>query len=101
MITPAGYRVLVKADPVETVSKGGIVVVLVDNEKLERAAQTNGTLVAIGQEAWSGKGQTHWAKVGDRVTYIRHAGKLITDPTTEEDYIIINYEDVLSIITED
>ena len=43
MITPAGYRVLVKADPVETVSKGGIVVVLVDNEKLERAAQTKGT----------------------------------------------------------
>lgn len=97
MIRPAGYRLLVKADEVEIVSKGGIVVVAsLESEKMERAAQTNGTLVAIGNEAW--KGDAPWAKIGDRVTYIRHAGKLISDPSTEEDYLIINDEDVLSII---
>ena len=100
MITPAGYRLLIKADPVETVSKGGIITIAsLESEKMERAAQTNGTLVAVGEQAWSG--DKPWAKVGDRVSYIRHAGKLISDPSTQEDFLIINDEDVLSIITED
>jgi len=100
MIIPAGYRVLVKADPIETVSKGGIVVVAsLEDEKMERAAQTNGTLVAIGMTVW--ENSVPWAKIGDRVTYIRHAGKPQIDPITEEEYVIINDEDILSIITED
>ena len=93
MIKPAGYRVLVKADPIETESKGGIVIV--SDEKLERAAQTNGTLIAVGDTAWSG--EDPWAKVGDRVTYVRHSGKFIQDPKTEEEYVILNDEDILSI----
>jgi len=97
MIIPAGYRVLVRADPIETETESGIV--LVQNERLERAAQTNGTLIAIGNEAW--KGDIPWAIVGDRVSYIRHSGKLIVDPETEEEYYILNDEDILSIIKED
>lgn len=101
MITPAGYRVLVKADPVETVSKGGIITVSsLESEKLERAAQTNGTLVSIGIEAWE-DARKPWAKVGDRVTYIRHSGKPIVDPETSEEFVILNDQDILSIITED
>ena len=53
MIKPAGHRVLLKADPIETVSEGGIVVISSTmEEKLERAAQTNGTLIQVGNEAW-------------------------------------------------
>ena len=77
MIIPAGYRVLVKADAVDTESAGGII--YVQDEKLERAAQTNGTLVRVGIEAWE-DAKEPWAVVGDRVTYIRHAGKPIVDP---------------------
>ena len=96
MIIPAGYRVLVRADAIETESDGGII--LIQDEKLERAAQTNGTLVRIGGSAWDG--EKPWAEVGDRVTYIRHSGKPIIDPETNEEFVIINDQDILSIIVE-
>jgi len=98
MIIPAGYRVLVKADAVDTESAGGII--YVQDEKLERAAQTNGTLVRVGIEAWE-DAKEPWAVVGDRVTYIRHASKPIVDPDTNEEFVIINDQDILSIIVED
>lgn len=97
MIIPAGYRVLVLADAIETESGGGII--LVQDEKLQRAAQTNGTLVAIGATAWDG--EDPWAKIGDRVTYIRHSGKPIVDPQTDKEFVILNDQDILSIILED
>jgi len=98
MIKPAGHRVLLKADPIETVSKGGIIVVAsTEEEKLERAAQTNGTLVQTGQAAWEDY-NAPWASVGDRVSYIRHAGKWINDPVTGEEYVILNDIDILAII---
>lgn len=101
MIIPAGNRVLLKADPIEIVSKGGIIqIASTESEKLERAAQTNGTLVSVGKEAWEDY-STHWAEVGDRVSYIRHAGTWINDPTNNEEYVLLNDLDILAIITEE
>lgn len=89
---------LLKADPIEMVSPGGIIqIASSEQEKLERAAQTNGTLVKLGQDAWEDY-DNPWAKVGDRVSYIKHAGKWIDDPKDGETYVILNDIDILAII---
>ena len=98
-IHPKGRRVLVKADDLETVTPAGIVVVT--DEKLERAGQMRGTLVAAGDLAFKGfvEGkETPWANIGDWVLYARYAGKRVDDPVTEEEYIILNDEDILATL---
>ena len=94
-IKPRGYRILVKADEVETVSAGGIQLVL--DQKLERAAQMRGELVAIGEYAWDNY-KTPWGEVGDYILFSKHAGKIIEDPVTGEDYVIMNDEDLIAVL---
>lgn len=102
MITPAGYRVLVKADPIEEESEGGIILITNERDKLlEKAAQTYGTLVLIGESAWHDSPTGPWAEVGDRVAYSKHGGKFIKDPDTDEEYVLLNDEDITAVIKED
>ena len=65
----------------------------------ERAAQQEGTLVAIGDIAWwdYAKGQ-HWAKVGDRVVFAKYAGKFINDPVTDELLVLLQDSDIVAKI---
>ena len=107
MITPLGHKILVKVDPVEETTKGGIV--LVQDERLERAASIIGTLVAVGPSAWEAfrsvdaEGRwvngAPWAKIGDRVIYSRHAGTTQQDPEDDEWYVILHDEDLAAVIT--
>ena len=101
MIIPTGYRILVKPDNVEQITKSGIV--LVTDEKLERPAQHVGTLVSVGKQAWKAFSKTYdgepWAYVGDRIIYSKYAGKFVKDPETQEEFVIMNDEDVVAIIT--
>jgi co-chaperonin GroES (HSP10) len=94
MIHPQGYRVIVKPDDIETVTPAGVIVVT--DEKLEKAGQMRGTLVAIGKDCW--EGHEPYAKIGDWVLYSRYAGKVIEDPVTRERYFILNDEDILATI---
>lgn len=98
MITPAGHRVLVKPDPVEEVSKGGIVIATKANEQQLKNATTIGTVVAIGMNAWKAFDDgSPWAKVGDRVSYAKYGGKSIKDASGEE-FVVLNDEDILAIL---
>jgi len=98
-LKPCGYRVLVKADSVEEISSGGIVLAkaTVDADKF---ATTTGTLVAIGDQAWSGfAAGEHWAKVGDRVQYAKYANTRIQDPDNpKEEYLLLNDNDILCTV---
>ena len=101
MIIPTGNRILVKPDAVETKTKSGIVLAL--DEKLEAAASVTGTLVSHGELAWKefvdGSFRTvyePYAKIGDRIQYKRYTGVSIKDPETDEEYILMNDNDVLS-----
>lgn len=109
-IEPAGHRVVVFPDPVEEVSKGGIVVVTPDRENQEKRHQQSGTVVAIGNQAFkafcqetlpdgSTKWGDPWVKVGDRVTYVRWAGRFVKDPVTEIDYLVMNDSDITARFT--
>lgn len=93
-IKPVGYRVLIKADDIERATASGIIFVL--DEKLERAGQMRGTVVAKGDLAWSWCDKP-WAEVGDKVIYARYSGALLEDPVTKEDYYIMNDEDIVAV----
>ena len=54
-VTPVGYRVLVKPDVLEQKTKGGIIIAETIREGQDRA-QTTGTLVAVGPDAWAATG---------------------------------------------
>jgi len=104
MIKPQGYRILVKPDPVENRSKGGIIMAI--DEKLEKGGIQRGVLIDFGPLAWkahdvnfSGK---PWANRGDYVYFARFAGKFVQDPADpDQEYLIMNDEDLLAIITDD
>lgn len=95
---PAGHRVLVKPDPIEEVSQGGIVIATKASEQQLKNATTSGTLVAIGMNAWKGfDSGAPWASVGDRVSYAKYGGRVIKDKSGEE-FVILNDEDILAIL---
>jgi len=96
VIIPTGFHVLIKPDPVETKTAGGIILAV--NEKLEKHQTDTGEIVAIGKCAWSDKADGKaWAKVGQRVYYAKHAGKFLKDPETDEEFLLVQDEDVLAI----
>lgn len=96
-----GHRIIIKPDPVEEVSKGGIVIAV--DQKLEKGATVTGTIVDIGEDAWVAfKPKTEFAglKIGDHVYIAKYAGKWIVDTGTKEEFLVINDEDIVCKILE-
>lgn len=91
---PLGWRILVKLDPVEEVTKGGIIIP--ETEGRGRA-RTTGTLVAVGKFAWRDKDGNYkpWARVGNKVLFSKYDGKLIKLPADpDNDYMVLNDDDI-------
>lgn len=105
MIIPVGHRLMVKLQKLEEVDqvwanakKIGIEVPEFTKRKEETVIDT-GIVVSIGKTAWKAFDDGHqWCEVGDTVAYARHSGKRIKDPDTDEDFLVINDEDVVAII---
>jgi len=107
-IKAVGHRVIIKADPVEEVTRGGIVLSV--DTKRESAAAQKGTVVDIGEMAWKNElygfgkpGWIPWCTIGDRVYFARYSGKLIRDikKGQETNYFVINDEDVQCLILDE
>lgn len=95
---PAGHRVLVKVDELETQSKGGII--LPGNDKGRKEdAQITGELVAVGPQAWKefSDGEP-WAKVGDRVLFAKYGGYVAE--IDGQKYRVMNDEDITMVVEE-
>lgn len=95
-IHPKGHRVLILPDPVEEVTQSGIIVAVGDNRDRERLAQLKGTVVEIGNTAWSDQPE-HWACEGDHVIFGKYSG-LIYQGDDGKEYRIINDLDVVAIV---
>ena len=106
MIIPAGHRVLIKPDnPEETdevyrKAQSFGLILQEDQMKKEKAASTTGVVVSIGSTAWVDYGGEPWAKVSDRVHYVKYSGVFVKDDDGV-DYAIVNDIDVLGIVTEE
>lgn len=111
MIKVLGFRVLVQPDAGafgkkrnergERMSEGGIALIEYSDSEVvrEEARQIFGTVVGIGDLAWSDKGDGKpQVKVGDYVSYAKYGGTMIEDPTTKETFILLNDLDITAII---
>jgi co-chaperonin GroES (HSP10) len=101
MIEPIGYRVLLTFESVadldpdfKRAKKAGIVLAE-DHEDMQRrnAGVDKGTVVALGPSCDFGTK----VRVGDRVGFAKHSGKLIEDEITKDKYVMVNDEDVLYV----
>lgn len=131
MLKPCGHRVLVKAKSVETESKGGIILSASEREiKLEKAGICEGIVISLGPTAFrdfdkdympkwirsifdyisfrhfksdtrADKTWAKWAKEGDRVYYSQYGGKYVIDPISQEEYVLMNDDDICCIIIEE
>ena len=99
-----GHRVLLKPHFDEDVIKDGalegFVMDVGETFKREKAATVVGKVVDIGPMAWKAFDGDNpdwepWAKIGDVVFFAKYGGKFIT--LNEEDYIIVNDEDIQGI----
>jgi co-chaperonin GroES (HSP10) len=111
MIKALGFRIVVRPDKVETTTESGLVLAL--DEQLEKTGVQRGVVVSVGPSAWKAyremdeKGNEHngkpWANPGDYILFARHAGRYYFDPFEpegENEYMVMNDEDVIGIITE-
>lgn len=99
-IEPAGHRVIVKPDPLEEITQGGIVLAYGEDKKRKESAQHTGILIAIGPNAWKAFDDgIPWAKVGERVYFAKYGGFLIEDEGQQ--YRLLNDEDITAIIREE
>jgi co-chaperonin GroES (HSP10) len=93
---PCGNKILVEMDPVEEVTKGGIVI---PGQKTERdaMAQMVGTIVAVGDCAWGD--QPHkWAKPGDKVKFAKYAGFLHKEEGSDTLYRVMHDLDIVMVL---
>jgi co-chaperonin GroES (HSP10) len=93
LITLLLHTVLVKLDDIETTTQSGIILAL--DEKKERKAVENGTVIQVGPTAFQDYGRDpSILKGGDRISLNRYSGKSIVD-TDGVEYVIVNDVDIL------
>ena len=105
MIKVVGCRILIKPfklqehDKVfDSAKKAGII--LTDfSERKEQINVDKGTVLQIGAKCHEDYVQD--LEVGNTIAYAKFGGKFITEPGSDEVFLIINDEDVIAIIKED
>lgn len=93
-LTPADLRVLIKPDPIEEVTAGGIIKPTAATDK-EKFAATRGTLVAVGPNAMKEWGDAARIEPGERVVYAQYNGSWIKGDDGV-DYILMNDTDLVA-----
>lgn len=97
-IKPTGGHILVLPDKVEETTAGGIVLPESARDK-EQAAATTGVLIDVGPSAWKDLDNGEpWAKIGDRVSYGRYAGVVLTGKDLVN-YTLLNDNDILALLS--
>ena len=99
----AGHRVLLKPHFDHEETEWGFQLDVGETFKREKAATVVGEVVSVGNMAWKAFDGDNpdwkpWAEVGDIVYFAKYGGKFIT--INEEDYIIVNDEDIQAVIHE-
>lgn len=96
------YKVIVRPDAVEKKTASGLV--LARNEREEKGANVRGTVVDLGEDAFSAyKPKTAFAglKVGDVVYYAKYAGKRIKESDDSEELLVLLDDDIVCKVVAD
>lgn len=104
MIVPALHRILVKADRLEDTdtthkrAKAAGIVMLDSPDKVRaQAGVDRGTVVLLGPTAFRDFNTPPPIEVGSYIAYAKFAGKTLTDPYTDEEFVCLNDEDVVCV----
>lgn len=96
-LVPVDLRILVKPDPVEEVTSGGIIRPDVVKDKQKYAA-TKATLIAVGDNAFKEWGAgARRPNPGDRVIFAQYTGAR-EKGADGEDYCVMNDADLLAVV---
>jgi len=106
MITPILHRILVKQFKLDETNKDyqrakalGIMIADHEDNKRAQAGVDQGTVVAMGPTAYRDFNVEPPIKVGDTVAFARFSGKMVVDPEDDEEYVALNDEDIVVVIT--
>lgn len=94
-IEPMDVKVLVKPQPVEEKTAGGIILSDTTKERNKYAA-TRGSLVAKGPNAFTEWGPGNGPQAGVVVLFAQYAGSRFKGDDGEE-YVVMNDEDVIGV----
>jgi co-chaperonin GroES (HSP10) len=106
-LIPLGHRILVRPHKLEDIdtafktAKAAGIYIQETTEKLQQTAVDKGIILAVGESAFKDFNTEPWAHVGDLVAYARYGGKIIKDPDTDEDLLILNDEDLICKIVKE
>ena len=107
MIIPAIHRIVVKQRQLEATRQEykraqsmGLIIPETEDKRRAQAGVDQGTVVAIGPTAFKDFDTEVPCKVGDFIAFAKYSGKIVTDPDDNEEYVIINDEDVVALIKE-
>src|SRR3990167_4245768 len=93
-ILPVGHRVLIKVEPLDVESEGGILLTHGEQKDREKMAREIGTIVAIGPSAFDGRAIIDdTMKVGDKVLFKKYQG-MTPDFILDDLYKIIDDEHI-------
>lgn len=94
-IKPAGHRIVVLPDDVETTTKSGIVIATGTQELREQLAQVDGVVISMGPTCFADQPED-WCAIGDRVIFGKYSG--IIREVDGKKYRIINDLDVVAVL---
>ena len=108
MIVPLLHRIIVKQFKLDETNKdykraaaAGIIIPEHEDTKRAQAGVDTGTIVSLGATAYKDFGVSPPIKVGDTVAFARFSGKVVIDPTDDQEYVALNDEDVVCILTKE
>jgi co-chaperonin GroES (HSP10) len=93
---PAGNKILVACDAIETKTKGGIIVAAGTLLERQEMKQMVGTVIAMGPMAYKDQ-PVEWVKVGDRVKFTQFAGYLHTEEDDDTKYRVMHDLDIIMV----
>lgn len=109
MIEPVLHRIVVKLVSYEEYDKetaalaakiDGFEIVRGDEQTRKRANRSvdEGTVISLGPTVFVDFKTECPVKVGDKITFAKGAAKLVIDPADNQEFAIINDEDVVAIL---
>lgn len=113
-VAPLGHRVLVKVvdledrDPAFIRAKAaGIALVNGEEKDRRRAGSDRGYVVEVGVDAFKAfylnsngtlDGFKPWCKAGDYIAFAKYGGMMLSDPASQDKFIVLNDEDIVAIL---
>ena len=96
-LIPAGHRILVEVEKPDEKTASGLYIPIMSKDRKMNEGEI-ARLIAVGPQAWKAFSDgTPWAKVGDRVMCIKHAGTVVAGNPMMR---LMNDEDLLGVFPE-